>query len=144
MIEILKLIGSALVAASATLISLYLKRKWEKQDKHEEKKEAAENKIDKIAAELDSLGDKVDSLSKEFIKEIIDIRREDTALESGLREILYDRIKFLCRKYIAEGRIGEEDYNSLQRMWRVYHDGLKGNGYLDSIMAEVEDLEKIK
>lgn len=140
MIEILKLIGSALVAAGATLFSLYLKRKWEKQDKFDAKKEAEENKIDKIATDLDSLGNKVDSLSKE----IVDIRREDTALESGLREILYDRIKFLCRKYIAERRIGEEDYNSLQRMWHVYHDGLKGNGYLDSIMAEVEDLEKIK
>lgn len=144
MIEILKLIGSALVAASATLISLYLKRKWEKQDKSDEKKEAEENKIDKIATELDSLGNKVDSLSKEFIKEIIDIRREDKALESGLREILYDRIKFLCRKYIGEGKIGEEDYNSIRRMWQVYHDGLNGNGYLDSLMSEVEDLEKIK
>lgn len=144
MIEVLKLIGSALVAASATLLSLYLKRKWEKQDKSDEKKEAAENKIDKMAAELNSLGDKVDSLSKEFIKEIIDIRREDTALESGLRELLYDRIKLLCKTYISEGRIGEEDYNSLQRMWLVYHENLNGNGYLDSIMAEVEDLEKIK
>lgn len=140
MIEILKLIGSALVAASATLLSLYLKRKWEKQDKSDAKKEAEENKIDKIAKELDSLGNKVDSLSKE----IVDIRREDTALESGLREILYDRIKFLCREHIAEGRIGEEDYNSLQRMWLVYHENLNGNGYLDGIMAEVEDLEKIK
>lgn len=140
MIEVLKLIGSAIVAASATLLSLYLKRKWEKQDKSDEKKEAAENKIDKIATELDSLGNKVDSLSKE----IVDTRREDKALESGLREILYDRIKFLCRQYIGEGKIGEEDYNSIRRMWQVYHDGLNGNGYLDSLMSEVEDLEKIK
>ena len=46
MIEVLKLIGSALVAAAATLTSLYLKRKWEKQDKTEDKKNAMEEKID--------------------------------------------------------------------------------------------------
>lgn len=55
MIEVLKLIGSALVAATATLISLYLKRKWEKQDKHEEKKEAEEDKIDRMVTELSCL-----------------------------------------------------------------------------------------
>lgn len=142
MIEILKLIGSALVAASATLISLYLKRRWEKQDKTDEKKEAEEDKIDKMSNELSSLASKVDRLSTEFDKEITDIRHQDRGLQSGLREILYDRIKFLAKKFIGEGKIREEDYKSLQRMWNVYHEELKGNGYLDSVMREVEELEK--
>lgn len=142
MIEILKLIGSALVAASATLISLYLKRRWEKQDKKDEKKEAEECQIDKMSKELSCLGKKVDRLYDEFEKEIADIRTQDGGFQSGLREILYDRTKFLARKFISEGMIREEDYNSLQRMWKVYHDVLKGNGYLDSIMREVENLEK--
>ena len=142
MIEVLKLIGSALVAASATLISLYLKRKWEKQDKSDEKKEAEENKIDKIATDLNALGGKVDRLSNEFIKEIVDIRSQDTSLQSGLREILYDRIKSLSRKYIEANKIREEEYNSLQRMWKVYHEELGGNGYLDGVMQDIEKLEK--
>lgn len=142
MIEVLKLIGSALVAATATLISLYLKRKWEKQDKHEEKKEAEEDKIDRMSQELSCLRGMVDGLSEEFEKEITDIRKQDGGLQSGLREILYDRTKFLANKFIAEGKIREEDYRSLKRMWNVYHNELDGNGYLDSVMREVEELEK--
>lgn len=142
MIEVLKLIGSALVAACATLLSLYLKRKWEKQDKNDEKKEAEEDKIDKMSTELADLGAKVDKLSTEFEKEITDIRRQDRGLQAGLREILYDRIKFLAKKFIGENKIREEDYNSLHRMWKVYHEELNGNGYLDGVMREVEELDK--
>lgn len=142
MIEILKLIGSALVAASATLISLYLKRKWEKQDRTDEKKEAEEDKIDKMSTELVSLANKVDKLSSSFEKELNDIRGQDRGLQSGLREILYDRIKSRSRRYIAENKIREEDYNSLKRMWAVYHEELRGNGYLDSAMRDIEELEK--
>ena len=142
MLEVLKLIGSALVAASATLISLYLKRKWEKQDKTNEKKEAEADKIDKMSKELSCLREKVDGLSADFEKEITDIRKQDSGLQSGLREILYDRTKFLAKKFIAEEQIREEDYKSLQRMWKVYHEELDGNGYLDSVMREVEELEK--
>ena len=37
-----------------------------------------------------------------------------------------------------------EDYEDLKRMHKVYHDPdkLNGNGFLDGLMAEVEDLEK--
>lgn len=142
MIDLLKMIGSAVITAFVTIYALHMNRTWAKQDKDEEKKEAEEDKIDKMSTELSSLSEKVDKLSSNFEKELNDIRREDGALESGLREILYDRIKFLSRKYIGEGRIGEEEYNSLQRMWKVYHEELKGNGYLDSVMKEVEVLEK--
>ena len=142
MIDLLKMIGSALITAFVTIYALHKNRIWAKQDKSEEKKEMQEDKIDKMSIELASLSTKVDKLTNDFEKELNDIRREDKALESGLREILYDRIKFLCRKYISDGRIGEEEYNSLQRMWNVYHEELKGNGYLDSVMKEVEALEK--
>lgn len=142
MIEILRIIGSALVAASATLLSLYLKRKWDKQDKTDEKKEAEEDKIDKMSTEVTMLASKVDKLTQDFEKELNDIRSQDRGLTSGLREILYDRIKSLSRKYLAENKIREEEYNSLQRMWKVYHEELGGNGYLDSVMREIEELEK--
>lgn len=142
MIEVLKLIGSALVAAAATLTSLYLKRKWEKQDKTEDKKNAMEEKIDKMTDQLDELAKKVDKLSADLDKEVADTEIQNNSLQAGLREILYDRIKFLCRKYVSEGKIREEEYKSLGRMWNVYHKDLEGNGYLDGEMAEIEKLEK--
>lgn len=142
MIEILKLIGSALVAATATLLSLYLKRKWEKQDKNEDKKDAMEDKIDKMANQLSELTDKVDKLSIEFDKEQEETDSKSSSLQAGLREILYDRIKFLCKKYQGEGKLREEEYKSINRMWSVYHKDLGGNGYLDGEMKELDKLEK--
>lgn len=142
MIEVLKLIGSALVAAFATLFSLYLKRKWEKQDKTEDKKNAMEEKIDKMTGQLDELSKKVDKLAEDLDKEVAETDLKNRCLQAGLREMLYDRIKYLCRKYTADGKIREEEYKSLCRMWNVYHKDLEGNGYLDGEMGEIEKLEK--
>ena len=149
MIEILKLIGSALVAAAATLSSLYLKRKWEKQDKSEDKKDATDKKIDNMEDKLDklseqmlSLTEKVDKLSVELDKEVEDADLKNRCLQAGLREMLYDRIKYLCKKYTSDGKLREEEYKSLQRMWDVYHNDLGGNGYLDGEMKEIDKLEK--
>lgn len=142
MIEILKLIGSALVAAGATLLSLYLKRKWEKQDKSEEKNNVTDEKIDKLSQQVTDLTKKVDKLSEEFDKEVTETGVKNRCLQAGVREMLYDRIKYLCRKYITDGKIREEEYKSLQRMWSVYHDDLEGNGFLNTEMQEIEKLEK--
>ena len=149
MIEVLKLIGSALVAAAATLSSLYLKRKWEKQDKTEDKKDATEKKIDsmedkldKMAGQLTDLTEKVDKSSAELDKEVEDSNLKNRCLQAGLREMLYDRIKYLCKKYISDGKLREEEYKSLYRMWNVYHEDLGGNGYLDGEMKEIDKLEK--
>lgn len=142
MIEILRIIGSALVAASATLLSLYLKRKWEKQDKSDDAKKSLEEKIDNMSDQLTALSEKVNDLSSELDKEVNDKDTKNQSLQAGLREILYDRIKFLCRKFISEDKIREEDYKSLKRMWNVYHEDLEGNGFLDGEMHEVDKLEK--
>ena len=142
MIEILKIIGSALVTAAATLLALYLKRKWEKQDKTDDDKKTMEEKIDSLAVELAALSAKVDKLSTDLENEVTDTETESRGLRAGLRELLYDRIKMLCRKYLSEDKIREEDYKSLERMWNVYHEELQGNGFLDGEMQEVKKLEK--
>ena len=142
MIELLKIIGSALVTAAATLLALYLKRKWEKQDKTDDDKKTMEEKIDSLAVELAALSAKVDKLSTDLENEVTDTETESRGLRAGLRELLYDRIKMLCRKYLSEDKIREEDYKSLERMWNVYHEELQGNGFLDGEMQEVKKLEK--
>ena len=67
-------------------------------------------------------------------------RNKATGIEKGLQILLYDRIKYLCKKYISEGCISPEDLEDLSRMWDVYHTPLHGNGYLDSLMAAVKKL----
>lgn len=141
MVEFLKIVGSALITAFVTIYAMHVKRRWEKQDKDDDAKSELKDTIDKMADQLTSLTEKVDKLSSELDKEVEDTDLKTSALQSGLREILYDRIKFLCRKYVSEEKLREEDYKSLQRMWNVYHDELEGNGFLDGEMKEVDKLE---
>ena len=142
LLDLLKVIGSALVAASATIYGLHIKRKWEKQDKQDKSKDTMEEKIDKMMTELGNLSTKVEKLSNELDAEISSINSNIESLQAGLRETLYERIKFLCKKYVNEGMLREEEYNSLNRMWKVYHEELKGNGFLDGEMEAIEKLEK--
>ena len=63
--------------------------------------------------------------------------------EAGTRMILYDRIKYLGKRYISEGEITADCLEDLIEMHRVYHDELDGNGYLDTLICQVKHL-KIK
>lgn len=75
-------------------------------------------------------------------KEIKQLQETVNALIVAERMILYDRIKHLAKAYIKRGYITVEEYEDLKRMHKVYHDNLDGNGFLDSLMEEVDKLEK--
>ena len=75
-------------------------------------------------------------------EEIQQLQDTVNALMVADRTILYDRIKHLAKSYIKRGWISVEEYEDFDRMHKVYHDDLKGNGFLDNIMAEVNKLEK--
>lgn len=62
------------------------------------------------------------------------------ALMNGVKWILYDRIKYLGFSYLKEGKVAFDDRRVLGEMHKIYHNGLKGNGDLDKVMAEVDKL----
>lgn len=62
----------------------------------------------------------------------------------GLRMLLYDRIKHLGKSYIARGNIHAEELEDLIAMHNVYHDKLRGNGFLDELMIQVRRLPIIE
>lgn len=69
-----------------------------------------------------------------------DHKKKDDGLEAGVRILLYDRIKHLCNKYCEMGSITEDEYEDLVKMHSVYHNSLRGNGYLDDAMNRVSKL----
>ena len=71
---------------------------------------------------------------------IRDRKAKKDGMRAGVRQLLYDKIKYLGRKYIAAGEVSEEDLEDLIDMHKIYHDELEGNGYLDHIMTEVKKL----
>ncbi len=67
-------------------------------------------------------------------------KRKDTGIVAGTRVLLYDRIKFLGKSYIAGKEIDAESLEDIIEMHRIYHDELGGNGYLDTLMGQVKHL----
>lgn len=113
--------GAGIVAGFFGLVQWRLNRKAQKEDK------AADKKLVSCAAR----GEEIKTLQLTV-----------NALIVADRTILYDRIKHLAKAYIKRQWISVEEYEDLKRMHKVYHDDLKGNGFLDSIMAEVDRIEK--
>lgn len=65
---------------------------------------------------------------------------KQNGVSKGVRQLLYDRIKHLGRRYIADGTISQEDLEDLMQMHGIYHTDLGGNGYLDNLMEQVKRL----
>lgn len=69
-------------------------------------------------------------------------QKKESGIESGVRILLYDRIKHLGIKYIERDYITNEEYEDLILMHKVYHNELHGNGFLDDIMEQVKRLPR--
>lgn len=68
-------------------------------------------------------------------------RKKHDAVTAGVRQLLYDRIKHLCKDHLSRGYIASNDLEDLKRMHKIYHDDLDGNGFLDDLMEAVSHLE---
>ena len=113
-------------AASAAFIKLVdnviqwkLARKVKKEDKAEERQENVcrtnQLKIDKL---------------EETVQATI----------TGQRYILLDRLRYIGLAYLQKGEISFDERRLLHQMHSVYHDTLHGNGDLDELMSEVDEL----
>ena len=67
-------------------------------------------------------------------------KNKKDGVSKGVRQLLYDRIKYLGRCYISDGTISAEDLEDLMQMHGIYHTDLGGNGYLDNLMEQVKRL----
>ena len=117
--------GAAAVSGLYGLITWWLNRKAQKDDKAAEQRESqCENRL----VEMQEINRKMDVL---FLAD---------------RTILYDRIKHLAKSYIARGYVTVEELEDLNNMHYVYHDAdkLNGNGFLKEIMKAVNTSLEIR
>ncbi len=68
-------------------------------------------------------------------------KAKKNGVTAGVQQLLYDRIKFLCKAHLERGYIATNDLDDLERMHKIYHDDLDGNGFLDDLMAAVRRLD---
>ena len=113
--------GAAIVSGLFSLITWRLNRKAKKEDT------AQENKFANCAARAEQLSELKTMVQVLFLAD---------------RTILYDRIKYLGKVYIARGYVSMEELEDLSLMHSVYHDKdkLNGNGFLDDLMKKVRML----
>lgn len=62
------------------------------------------------------------------------------ALKEAMKYLLMDRIQHLGARYLRQGEISLDDRRLLNNMHDSYHNGLGGNGDLDVLMEQVNDL----
>lgn len=64
----------------------------------------------------------------------------DKHIKNALRILMYDRIKHLGKCYIEKKSVTADELEDLVAMHKCYHDDLDGNGFLDTLMAQVKAL----
>lgn len=69
-----------------------------------------------------------------------DMEGKVNALINADRYIMFDRIRYLGQKYVAEKEVDFDDRRILNQMHDVYHNELGGNGDLDKLMKAVNTL----
>lgn len=69
------------------------------------------------------------------------MEKQNAAQIDALKYLLFDKIRHLGQKYIAKGEIDFDERRILNAMHTVYHNGLDGNGDLDNLMKEVNEIK---
>ena len=122
---VIGLLGSGIGAGLMVILQMVLKRKWEKEDKHDEKTK----KLNDLSKRLIDIDSKLDILADDV-----------SHVKSANKSILSDRIKWLGTKYLEAGEIEFEDRRILHNLHSAYHDDCGGNGDFKILMENVDSL----
>lgn len=119
----------ALIAAFSGAITA-LANGWIESRK---KKREKDDSTAQILAKLKELEDKIDNIEDRL-----------GGLERAQKITMHERIKRLAAKYCEAGKISFDDFEIIKQMHSIYHNDLHGNGFLDSVMEDVERLPKVR
>lgn len=95
---------------------------------------------DRLAFRRERKAKKEDEASLNYDGRLKSIETKTDAQSAALRYLLYDRIRYLGQAYIKDGCIDFDDRRILNDMHDAYHNGLNGNGDLNTLMQEVNKL----
>lgn len=68
-------------------------------------------------------------------------KEKESGVQKASRLLMKTQLRSLCMHYIQQGWIYQDELEDIIAMHGVYHDDLKGNGFLDEMMERVRDLE---
>ena len=110
-------------------IGWIVKRAAAKKDKKEEKTEKkVEEQIDEARQDIEQIKEQM-----KVFEEMLDLQRETSKF------ILYDRLRYLAKCFLADGEISFEDRNTWNAMHECYHKN-GGNGTMKQLAEAVNAL----
>lgn len=118
--------GGVAVALIEVIKELLL---WGKNRKAKKEDDEMEREDEKERQEAMKINERLETIEK-----------KTDAQSEALKYIMYDRILYLGKKYIEKGSITFDERRILNNMHNSYHNGLGGNGDLNSLMNEVNEL----
>ena len=120
-------ISSGATAAVVKAIDNWLSWRRERKAKHED---------DDLAKKEQTINDRLENIEQKTE----DSRKTLESLTDGMKYIIYDRIRHIGQAHINAGEIDFDDRRILNNMHHCYHYGLGGNGDLDKLVQEVNNL----
>jgi len=126
----------SVIAVIGNVLMFILNRRATKKDRQDD----SEDKISMIEKRISQLEIDRDNDRRLFRETIRDITESLIDVKDGQKVILYDRILYISRKFILEGSISYEDKTNLNKMYSVYHNQLGGNGDLDAVIRDINEL----
>lgn len=124
---LIAVISSGATAAVVKAIDNWLSWKRERRAKREDSD--LEKKEQTVNDRLNAIEQKTE-----------DNRKTLESLTEGMKYIIYDRIRHIGQAHINAGEIDFDDRRILNNMHHCYHFGLGGNGDLDKLVQEVNNL----
>lgn len=67
-------------------------------------------------------------------------QESNSAVNKASRLLMKTQLRDLCQRYIDQGWIYADELDDIISMHSIYHNDLKGNGFLDVMMAKVKAL----
>lgn len=139
-VEILGIIlGSSVLVAIINQIGNYIFQRRKRKDDVADREESAKEQAEELRAETSEQFVQVD---KRFdaIETQVNIISDNTTKNTVLSKAqAYDRVRHLGMTYIKAGQITAEELHGLMELHEAYK-MLGGNGFLDKLMEEVNNL----
>lgn len=129
----------AVITTIKDLILWGLNRKAKKSDDADgenSKLTKLEEKVDSITETLEDQNKADEKLAETLDKLAVSI---DISLSSS-QLLMKDKIKQLTLKYLARGSVSYSEREDVHKMWEMYHYKLNGNGDLNQLMQDLNNL----
>lgn len=122
-------IALAIVEGIKSAVGWGVKRYASKKDKREEKQEASiESQIKEIKKNIGVIEERINGIDSS-----LEVQKETSKF------ILYDRLRYLAKCFVAEGAVSFEDRDTWNAMQDCYHTN-GGNGTLKPLAETVNSL----